>query len=249
MTALRTGPLARLVPPVDPDEPGVFERLLTRQLVTEEILAIEANGAGLTARVVSGGTDPTAVHRILADLIERVTGDVTIPESEIVAYYERNRDRYRIEATRRVRHILVADEPTARQVAAWIRAGARLEALARRQSLDTGSRDAGGDLGDVGRGVLSAPLEDAIFAAPVGTVVGPIESEHGWHVARVESIGLTGHVRYADVRRSIEAELLAAERERVFGDWLDTRRAELAVIAAEYAHPGDPVNGVPTHRH
>jgi hypothetical protein len=249
MAALRAGPFARYGSPLDRAEGSILGRLVTRQLVTEEVLAIEAEAARLIEPSAARRSSPMAVSRILPSLIRRVTAHVTVPRSEIGAYYDRNRDRYRIEETRRVRHILLADEATARHVAARLRGGARFRSTAHRHSLDATSRRAGGDLGDVGRGVLPVPLEAAIFAAPIGTIIGPIETEHGWHVVRVDSTRAPGHARYVDVRASIESELLAAERERVFGDWLDRRCSALAVIAAEFAQPGDPVDGMPAHRH
>jgi [acyl-carrier-protein] S-malonyltransferase len=54
---------------------------------------------------------------------------------------------------------------------------------------------------------------------------------------------------YAEVRAAIEAELLGAARVRAFGEWLDVRRHALAQIEPAYAHPGDPVHGLPSHRH
>jgi PPIC-type PPIASE domain len=250
MTALRAGPLARHVPPADSGASGSFDRLVARQLVTEEVLALEAEAAGIVGSPTAGATArPDGLSRVVASLVERVTASLTVPESDVRAYYDRNRDRYRIRETRRVRHVLLADAATARWVVDRIRGGVGFEPLAQRYSIDSGSRDLGGDLGEVRRGVLPRALEEAISNAAVGAVVGPIETEHGWHVARVESVTRSGHARYEDVRGSIEAELLAGERERVFGEWLEERRAALAVIATEFAHPGDPVNGVPSHRH
>jgi hypothetical protein len=249
MSALRDGPFARYVSPLDRAEGSVLGRLVARQLVTEEVLVVEAEAADLLEPTAEGGRSPAEVDRVLPGLVQRVTANVSVPPSEVRAYYARNRDRYRIDETRRVRHILLADAPTARHVAARLRDGARFGSMAGRHSLDATSREACGDLGDVGRGALPASFETAIFAASIGTIIGPIETEHGWHVARVDSTRGAGYERFGDVRASIEAELLAAERERVFGDWLEQRRAALAVIGPAFAHPGDPVTGVPAHRH
>ncbi len=164
-------------------------------------------------------------------------------------YYERNRDLYRRREARRVRHILLADEASARVVARRLAAGAEMGALAVSHSIDAGSRAQGGDLGDVHRGELSGPLEDAIFEAAIGAIVGPIQTEHGWHVARVEGVTPASEVPYGEARPAIEAELLAAERTRMFGAWLDGRRRALAVIEPGFEHPAHPVHGLPSHRH
>jgi [acyl-carrier-protein] S-malonyltransferase len=116
-------------------------------------------------------------------------------------------------------------------------------------SLDAGSRDQGGMLGEVRRGELTGPLEDAIFGAGMGQILGPIRTEHGWHVARVEAVIADHHVPFEEVRPEIEAELLSAARTDAFGAWLDERSAALAVVEPGYEHPADPTHGVPTHRH
>jgi parvulin-like peptidyl-prolyl isomerase len=162
------------------------------------------------------------------ELVERVTAAVAVPEAEIRAYYERNVDLYRRPEARRIRHALLADEAAARDAAQRIGSATRL---------------------DVRRGEYTGPLEDALFAAAVGELVGPIQTEHGWHVARVDDMTPASVVPYTEARSAIEAELLTAARSRAFDAWLEGRRKALAVIEPEFAHPGDPIHGIPSHRH
>jgi parvulin-like peptidyl-prolyl isomerase len=185
----------------------------------------------------------------LATLVERVTGSVTVPEHEIRAYYERNRDRYRRREARRVRHILLPDEPSAALVTRQLAAGAEMSALAASRSTDAGTRTQDGLLGDVHRGEFAGPLEEAIFHAETGAIVGPIQTEHGWHVARVEAVVRESLVPYTEARPAIEAELLAAARASAFAAWLELRRTELVSIEPEYEHPAHPLHGLPSHRH
>jgi parvulin-like peptidyl-prolyl isomerase len=124
-----------------------------------------------------------------------------------------------------------------------------MDALAADLSIDAGSRALGGDLGEVHRGEFSGPLEDAIFAAQVGPLVGPIRTEHGWHVARIEAVTPAWVVPYAEARPAIEAELRRAARTEAFAAWLERRRASLAVIEPTFEHPAHPIHGLPSHRH
>jgi [acyl-carrier-protein] S-malonyltransferase len=161
-------------------------------------------------------------------LVQRVTAGVTVPEDDMRAYYERNADLYSRSESRRIRHVLADDEVAARDAARRIGVAPEL---------------------DVRRGELAGPLEDAIFAATIGSIVGPIRTELGWHVARVEGTTPASVVPYTEARTAIEAELLTAARSRAFDAWLDGRRKALAVVEPEFAHPGDPVHGMPSHRH
>jgi [acyl-carrier-protein] S-malonyltransferase len=165
-------------------------------------------------------------------LVDRVSGDAVVSEDEARGYYVRNPDLFRRPERRHIRQVVVRDEATARALS----------------DTEPTLLERADDMWIV-RGELAGPLEVAIFGAPVGAVVGPIRTEHGWHVARVDGAELASVAPFEDVRAVIEGELLGAARRRVFEDWLEHRRSELAVVEPEFAHPGDPAGGLPTHRH
>jgi [acyl-carrier-protein] S-malonyltransferase len=219
MAEVRRGPRGRHLPPEQAGpESTHLGRWLVQELVTEEVLDHEVRAAGL----------PGLSPQTLVTLVERVTSSIAVPEAELRAYYERNRDLYARPEARLVRHAVTHDAAAA-------------EEIQRSGVVD-------GEL-EVRRGELSGPLEEALFAASVGDVVGPIRTEHGWHVARVQAVIPASTRPYAEVRAAIEADLLTAARARAFGEWLESRREALAVIEPAYAHPGDPVHGIPSHRH
>jgi [acyl-carrier-protein] S-malonyltransferase len=220
MADVRRGPRGRHLPPENAGpESTRLGRWLVQELVTEAVLEHEVRAAGLSA----------LSPQTLSALVERVTADVTVAAADVRAYYERNPDLYARREVRFVRHAVVAERQAA-------------EAIARDGVAD-------GEELEVHRGELAGDLEEALFRARPGDVVGPIRTEHGWHVARIEAIMPSAITPFEDVRAAISEELLAAARARAFGGWLETRRNALAVIEPAYAHPGDPVHGLPSHRH
>ncbi len=90
-------------------------------------------------------------------------------------------------------HILLRHKPgpdsmsvirTIRDLARQARAGADFAELARQHSED-GSAANGGELGWTGRGGWVKPFEDAAFGGRVGSIVGPVRTQFGWHVIKV----------------------------------------------------------------
>jgi hypothetical protein len=257
---IRRGPRGRHLPPDGGEMAAGVRRWVVQELVTEAILLHEAQAAGIApAAIAPAGHEADPAHdgagtaalspEIVARLVDWVTTAVTVDPRAVRAYYVRNGDRYRRREARRVRHILLPDKATAREVIDRLADGGAFGDVAEQASLDAGSRTMGGDLGDVHRGEFSGAFEDAIFSAEVGVVLGPIRTEHGWHVAQVEAVTPASPVPYREARPAIEAELLGAERSRVFGAWLEERRRALVAIEPGFEHPADPVHGFPSHRH
>jgi parvulin-like peptidyl-prolyl isomerase len=52
-------------------------------------------------------------------------------------------------------------------------------------SIDAGSRDQGGDLGWIPRGLVDQTLDKALSEVPVGQSTQPFESADGWHILQI----------------------------------------------------------------
>lgn len=79
-------------------------------------------------------------------------------------------------------HILVADEAQATDLVTQIEGGADFAALAAEFSTDTGSGAQGGSLGCVPQGQYVPEFEAAVWSGVEGDLLGPVESEFGFHV-------------------------------------------------------------------
>ena len=164
-------------------------------------------------------------------------------------YFRRNRHQYRTAEARHVRHILLADEPTAWRLRAETQRPGAFALLAARWSVDEGSRARRGDLGWVERGQLAGPLEEAIFAAAVGEVVGPLRSAFGWHLVLVEAARRGRDRAFSECRQAILADLAEDRRRAAVRDWLEGRLAVAVRVPDGAEHPLSP--GLPgsAHRH
>lgn len=166
------------------------------------------------------------------------------------------------------KHILVATEQEALDVLDRLDAGEDFGALATELSLDTGSGAAGGDLGCYVEGTLVPEFEAAGYAAEDGEIVGPVQSQFGFHVIEVLSAGPATAEEHpnadpADIEAAVAAgaELATsaahadvdAQRDALLGDVQDgavANYADSVTVASEYGEwdpeqfllvgPGDP---------
>ncbi len=111
----------------------------------------------------------------------------SVSEEQMRQYYEEHREELASEHDEvMARHILVEEEVLAQTLKDQIQAGAiSFEEAAKTHSLDGTSED-GGDLGWIRRGMMVADFEQAVFTAPVGEVVGPVRTQFGFHLIRVD---------------------------------------------------------------
>lgn len=121
------------------------------------------------------------------------------------------------------RHILVADEATARAILEQLNAGADFAQLALQYSLDPTSREAGGDLGWVAPGdLVQKEVEDALFSLPTNArSPEPVRSPLGYHI--VEAIE-RGESRPLDPAR------LAEQRNLAWEAWVVQQRNEAEIV-------------------
>jgi peptidyl-prolyl cis-trans isomerase C len=89
-----------------------------------------------------------------------------------------------IMARAKARHILVPGEEQCLNLKAQIEAGEDFAAVAQAHSQCPSGKQ-GGDLGEFGRGQMVPEFDEAVFTGEVGTVLGPIKTQFGYHLLEV----------------------------------------------------------------
>lgn len=159
---------------------------------------------------------------------------LTVPpvdEAALRKRYQEQSAKYSSAEKREISHILVAvaanasaaerkaAEAKARKLAADAQVpGADFAALARASSDDAGSKASGGDLGWIGKGVMPAAFDQMAFAMQAGEVRGPVKTDFGWHVIKVNQIRPAVQRPFEEVRAELEKELQEGARERAFNE-------------------------------
>jgi len=182
---------------------------------------------------VSIALTPLVPNRVIPDTA------VTVSADEVTAYYRAHPDEFDRPEMAYLSYIGVprgldasdsaAALQHARDVRAEILGGAPFAEVARRESADQGSADAGGELGTFARGAMVAPFDAAAFSLPLNTLSEPVLSDFGYHLievtARTADSATARHVL-------IPIELAGAHR-----DLVDAQADSLEQLAADRLDP------------
>ncbi len=164
---------------------------------------------------------------------------IEIPETSIREAYDKDPQAFAQEERVKARHILVKvprnglpyqiqeAEKRVNGLIEKLNAGEDFATIAIAASDDPGSAAKGGDLGWFPRGQMVAPFEEAAFAAETGVIVGPVRSEFGFHIIKVEDRSEPGVQPFETVRQDIKTSLQQAQAEQLAAKRADEIEAEL----------------------
>ena len=128
----------------------------------------------------------SAKKDILSQLaMRKVLTAVEVTEEECREYYNDHKSRFQRDASVSAKHILVKEEEECLAILEAITEGKSFEDMAREHSTCPSSSK-GGDLGTFGKGMMVPEFEQAAFEAEIGAVVGPVKTQFGYHLIKVE---------------------------------------------------------------
>jgi peptidyl-prolyl cis-trans isomerase D len=151
---------------------------------------------------------------------EQVPGAVAT-DQEIEAYYKSQQATFGSKETRTLSQAVVPDQKTAAEIAARARGGAAMAAAAAPAGAKAAVTSLAGQTREAYAAIAGNQTAAAAFAGPAGTVIGPVKSDFGWVVAKVESVKTEGGKSLATARPEISAKLTADKRKQTIEDVVD----------------------------
>lgn len=141
---------------------------------------------------------------------------IEVSDEEAEAFYNTNPDSFKKPETVHAKHILVEDEEACNAVLAEIQNGEKTFEDAAKACSTCPSGQQGGDLGEFGKGQMVKEFEDAAFAAEIGTIVGPVKTQFGFHLIKVEAKSDAETLAYDAVKEQIKKNLLQQKQQQVY---------------------------------
>lgn len=177
---------------------GILDQLIQQEVLAQQPEAVETNRVKLA---LENERRALVASERLAVVSQDLVTDEAI-EAKYAELFGSVEPRLEYNAN----HILVETEEEAAALVAELEGGADFEALAKEKSTGP-SGPSGGALGWFGEGQMVAPFEQAVMELEVGAVSGPVQTQFGWHVIKLNETREQGAPALEDVREQIVAEL------------------------------------------
>jgi peptidyl-prolyl cis-trans isomerase C len=178
--------------------------------------------------------------RLVRQIVDAPVGE--LGEADFRAYYQQHARELAAPEQRHLRNIVVHTRDEADQVAQRARSGADFGALVQENTLDRATRDSQGDLGLVARGQLEPGYGQAAFAAPVGSIFGPVQTSSGWNVGRIDEIRPAVPRTYEQARDEVVRTVRASRTADTWNTWLTMQIDTADVRYADDYRPADPAS-------
>lgn len=189
-----------------------LEQELGDKLSPKDLLVLQATKRNYLANVA---LDPIAKSAV-TDAAMKAAYDATIASMPPQSEYHAS-------------HILVDSEAKATKLLADIKGGKAFADVAKENSTD-GSAKNGGDLGWFTLGTMVKPFEDAVVAAKVGEVAGPVKTDFGWHLILVTETRAKAPPSMDDMKQQlsnqVEADAIKAYLKDLTDKSVVTRTAD-----------------------
>jgi len=142
----------------------------------------------------SGQTNEDVLMRVRLDALsnkirDKVTeGKDQVSDAAIAEYYKKNKAQFAQPERRDLSIVLTKTRAKAEQAKAALDGGEPFKQVAKRYSIDDASKAQGGKLPAVAKGQQEKAFDTAIFKAPKGRISGPVKTQFGFYVFKVDKI-------------------------------------------------------------
>ncbi len=161
----------------------------------------------------------SAKRDIMAQMSIRDTlKGISVSDEEIKAYYDANKAQFNKGEAVSAKHILVESEEKCNAILASITNGEKTFEDAAKESSTCPSGQKGGDLGTFGKDQMVPEFEQAAFAAEIGQVVGPVKTQFGFHLIKVEAKNEAEAAAFEEVKENIRRNLVQQKQNKVYSE-------------------------------
>ncbi|WP_051342270.1 peptidyl-prolyl cis-trans isomerase [Pseudonocardia spinosispora] len=205
----------------------------------------EGHDKSVQAMAANGTSEPKVLAEIkrqmtVTQLVQQVAAGVQASDADVKQYFDSHKDQLATPERRDIHNIVVKDKAAADQIVAQLNTGANFEQLAQQQSMDTSTKDKGGDLGPQPAQQLEPEFAKAAFSAPLNGVFGPVQGEHGYNVGKIAEILPSTPANFDQIKDAIRQQVIAERGSEKWRQFLEDSIKSAKVVYADEYRPADP---------
>jgi foldase protein PrsA len=165
-------------------------------------------------------TEADILQRVKLDLLSNkirdkiVKGKDKVSDAQIQDFYNKNKTRFAQPERRDLRIVLTKGVDKANQAKAALDGGASWQTVAKKYSIDQASKAQGGKLPAQAQGTLEKSLDEAVFKAKKGQIVGPVKTQFGYYVFDVEKIQKASQQSLDQAKETIRQTLASQNQQK-----------------------------------
>ena len=166
---------------------------------------------------------------LVKSLFDKILNPITVSDAETKEFYNKNLSNFVSPAQFHAHHILVKEEADAKALMETLtKEPTKFEEVAKASSTCPSGAQ-GGDLGNFSEGQMVAEFENACKTAEIGKIVGPVKTQFGYHIIRVDSRTDAGTMKFEEVQENIRRQLLPQKQKEAFDAYVEALRKEFNV--------------------
>ena len=166
-----------------------FKKEILQSIGMQQAILAEGNADGLDKTADYQAKLQEVKPMIYAQILQEKASKNAVTDAMVKAKYEQMKKDAKAQTQYDVLHILVKDKKTADDILAQLKKGAKFTDLAKKYSIDPGSKDKGGDLGWSDGSSFVPEFTAALKQLKKGqyTVI-PVKTQFGYHIIMLKDV-------------------------------------------------------------
>jgi len=174
----------------------------------------------------SGQTNEDVMMRVRLDALsnkirDKVTkGKDKVTDQQIQEYYEKNKNQFAQPERRDLSIVLTKTQAKAQQAKEELKSGEPFKQVAKEFSIDDASKAQGGKLPAVAKGQQEKAFDTAIFGADKGKITGPVKTQFGWYVFKVDKVNAASQQTLEQAKATIKQVLASQNQQKALDSFV-----------------------------
>ncbi len=153
-------------------------------------------------------------------MIEKITKDIKVKDKEVEEYYEKNKEEIKEPEKAKIKWIILSEEQKAKDVLKELEEGADFAEVAKRESIDTATKESGGALGLRSSSELPPEIATEAFKIELNKLSAVITMQQGFTIFMVEEKQPEKQKTFDEAKEEVKNRLLSEKQSKAYQDWI-----------------------------